>query len=121
MQYNCIMIAKAGVGSALLALLAHVPCCGPTALFALGGLSGGAGWAEHLEPYRGLFLAMSAMSLGVGFWGAYKKPHVCHDCGTCTSEAHAKRKAGIGAMWFVAALVVGITIVGFVNEAGHVH
>lgn len=115
------MVAKAGVGSALLALLAHVPCCGPTVLIAFGGLSVGAGWAHQLEPYRGLFLVLSAISLGVGFWGAYRKPHACHSCGTCSSESHAKRRAKIGVMWFVAALVVGITVVGLANEIGHNH
>lgn len=123
MQYNCIMkSAIASVSSAGLALLAHVPCCGSTVLFAFGGMSVTAGWLHALEPYRWWLVAFSLLSLGFGFWGAYKKPYSCHDCGSCDSDVHAKRRVKIGSMWFVTCVVVGITLVGFLNtQSGHVH
>lgn len=107
-------------GSVGLALLAHIPCCGPSLLFAFGGLTVGAGWLHALEAYRWLFMGLSAVSLGLGFYGAYKKPHACHDCGTCASEVHSQRRVKIGSMWFVACLVMALTVVGLVN-GGHVH
>lgn len=111
--------AVAAISSGALALLAHVPCCGPTVLFAFGGISVGAGWLSALEPYRYWFIAFSAVSLGVGFWSAYRKPHACHECGTCKSDSHSKRRARIGAMWFVAAVVISLTLVGFLNGNNH--
>lgn len=114
------MHRASGMGSVLLALLAHVPCCGPTVLIALGGVSAGAGWLHSLEAYRWWFMGLSVLSLGYGFWSAYRKPHVCHDCGQCGSEDHAQRRVRIGSMWFVAALVVTLTVVGILNS-GHVH
>ncbi|MBX3114315.1 MAG: hypothetical protein KF836_07085 [Fimbriimonadaceae bacterium] len=111
--------AVAAISSGTLALLAHVPCCGPTVLFAFGGVSVGAGWLSVLEPIRYWLIGFSAISLGIGFWSAYRKPHACHECGTCQSEIHSKRRVRIGTMWFVAALVVSLTVVGLMNGNSH--
>lgn len=122
LQYNCIMKAQhaSGFGSVILALLAHIPCCGPTLLLAFGGLTVGAGWLHALEPYRWWFMGFSVLSLGFGFWSAYRRPHACHECGTCGSGDHAQRRVRIGSMWFVAALVLSLTVVGLLNS-GHAH
>ncbi len=105
----------AAISSSVLALAAHIPCCGPTVLFAAGGVGVGAGWLSALEQYRPAFLALSVVSLGVGFWSAYRKPHACHECGTCDSASHSKRRIRIGSMWFVAAVVASLSIVSVVN------
>lgn len=111
----------ATVSSAGLALLAHVPCCGSTVLFAFGGMSVSAGWLHIFEPYRFWLMALSILSLGIGFWGAYRTPHACHECGTCESNKHAQRRLKIGSMWFVASVVIGVSLVGLLNTGAHVH
>lgn len=88
---------------------------------ALGGSGLGAGWLAGLEPYRPYFMGLSVITLGVGFWTAYKKPHSCHSCGECQSDVHAKRRARIGSMWAVAAMSVSLFIVAEINDAQHPH
>ncbi len=111
----------AGSGSVFGALLAHLPCCGSSVILALGGTGAGLGWLHALEPYRWFFIAFSTLTLGFGFWQAYRKPHACHSCGDCSSEVHARRRVKIGIMWVVAAISLSLVLVGFVNESTHDH
>lgn len=103
------------------ALLAHVPCCGPTVLLAFGGASAGAGVLHWLEPYRPWLLGFSFLTLGIGFWLAYRKPHACHCSATCDTDAHAKRRVRIGATWVVAALVGAVTVAQLLQPHTHHH
>lgn len=109
--------AFAGIGSIGGALLAHIPCCGSSALLAFGGAGAGLSWLTVLHPYRWLFVGLSTLLLAIGFWQAYRKPHACHTCGDCASEAHARRRVKIGTMWVMAAVSLSLVVAGSVNES----
>ncbi len=65
-------------GSLLGGLLASACCIGPlvASLFSIGGLA----FATALEPYRPLFIGLTVLFLGVGFYYAYR-PVSEEDCG----------------------------------------
>ena len=60
------------VGAIAAAVLASVCCLGPVVLAGLG--LGAVAAAQSFAPYRPLFLALTAVFLGVGFYFAYRKP-----------------------------------------------
>lgn len=95
--------------AAMLALFAHVPCCGPSILLLLGGASSGLTFLHRLEPFRPYLIALSILQLGVGFWLAYRMPHQCHKA-DCNQEAHTKRRVKIGVTWVVASFVLAATV-----------
>jgi mercuric ion transport protein len=64
--------ALGAIGSAVAALAGTLCCAGPAVVAIIG--AGGALAAARLEPYRPLFLAVSAALLGFGFWRAYRRP-----------------------------------------------
>jgi len=104
------------------ALLAHIPCCGPTVLLALGGGTAGAGWLEPLHDYRAWLLAASFLQLAVGFWLAYRQPKVvCPVHGTHCDDEKKKRRVRIGTMWVVAGIVISIALWPQPHDHDHGH
>ncbi len=98
-------------GTAIAAVLAHLPCCGPTLLLAIGGASTGLGWLHWLEPWRPLFLTFSFVQLAVGFWLVYRpNPHVHSDGGTCEHDHSHIIKWERVILWAVAAMVIAIAL-----------
>ena len=94
----------AGIGALVSALLASVCCVGPLVLagFGLGGL----GFAVGLAKYRPLFLVLTAIFIGAGFYFAYRKREVpCAD-GSC-QQVSASRVSKVF-LWIVttAALIL---------------
>src|SRR5215469_17977690 len=76
---------KAALAGGVLAGIGASACCvGPLLLLSVG--IGGA-WIGHLtalEPFRPLFVAMTAVFLGLAFWRLYLVPQSCatsDDCG----------------------------------------
>ena len=102
------------LGSISTTLLAHLPCCGPVLLVALGGASAGAGWLGALEKYRFWFIGASLVQLAIGFTIAYRRPHKCDKCADGEKDQVARFE--IGLMWTVAALVAILTVTGFVID-----
>ncbi len=66
-------LSRAGVVGAIVAAFAASACCLGPAILAIVGVSG-VGFASALEPYRPVFLVITATLLGVGFYASYRKP-----------------------------------------------
>lgn len=104
----------ASVGGAIVAAVAASACCVGPLIFAVLGI-GGAGALVALEPYRPVFLVVTAALLGVGFYLTYRKPKVAtvevnansdgegDDCGC---EMPATNKAGKRMLWVATGIVV---------------
>jgi|SRR5713101_3873481 len=61
-------------GSVLTALAAGMCCIGPLVFAALGLSSFASLWIlRHLVPYRNLFLGLTVLFLGLGFYATYRK------------------------------------------------
>ncbi len=107
------------------ALIAHIPCCGPAVLLALGGTSATAGWLEPLHEYRPYLIALSLIQLSLGFWLAYRQPKkVCPVHGENCQDERKKRSIRIATIWVVAAVVVSIAVWPEPDDhdhAGHNH
>lgn len=86
-------------GALVSVLLASVCCAGPLGLAGLG--LGGLGFAAGLAKYRPLFLVLTAIFIGAGFYFAYRKREVpCAD-GSC-QKVSASRVSKIF-LWIVTA------------------
>ena len=102
------------------ALIAHIPCCGPAVLLALGGTSASAGWWAPLHEYRPYLIALSLAQLGLGFWLAYRQPKtVCPVHGENCQDERKKRRIRIATIWAVAAVVLSIAV--WPEPEGHDH
>jgi mercuric ion transport protein len=93
------------VGGLSAALLASVCCIGPLVFAALGvgiGATGflavAAGFLKELLPYRPVFIGLTVLLLGIGFYLAYGKPQsaACEPGVACTSET----RSGVSRAWF---------------------
>lgn len=94
----------AAVAAVVSAALASVCCIGPVVLAALG--LGGVGLAAGLERYRPIFLAATALLLGIGFFQAYRnRDDSCPD-GSCKTGASSPSTKS--ALWIIAAAAVGV-------------
>lgn len=99
--------AVASVGSIVSAFIASACCVGPL-VFALLGL-GGAGLLVKFEPYRPLFIAVTAALLGTGFYLTYWKPKTAGvegaDGPACDCGAPRTNRAGRVMLWVATFLV----------------
>lgn len=100
-----------GVGSILTAFVASACCVGPL-IFALLGL-GGAGLLVAFEPYRPVFMTMTFLLLGAGFYFAYRPRSAAlvdapsaGDDAACDCPAPRTNRAGRVMLWVAAALVL---------------
>lgn len=100
--------AVASVGSIVSAFIASACCVGPL-VFALLGL-GGAGLLVKFEPYRPLFIAVTAALLGTGFYLTYRQPRTAAvedaDGPACDCPAPRTNRAGRVMLWVATVLVV---------------
>lgn len=91
------------VGAIGAAVLASVCCIGPVVLAGLG--IGAVAAAQSFAPYRPLFLALTAVFLGVGFYFAYRKPQPA-TCEGQVCEAPRAARWGRPLLWLATLLVV---------------
>lgn len=94
------------IGTAVTALVAHIPCCGPSLFLAFGGVAAAGSFHEALEPWRPWLLGLSFVQLGFAFRFAYRQPKCATDC---THNHIAERRTRIGVTWAIAALVLAVT------------
>ena len=74
------------VGGVLAGIGASACCVGPLVCLSLG--IGGA-WIGHLtalEPFRPLFIVLTAMFLGMAFWRLYLVPQSCAAIDGCVAD-----------------------------------
>ncbi|MCI0352436.1 MAG: cation transporter, partial [Acidobacteriales bacterium] len=103
------MNEKVGVIGAIgAAIVASICCIGPVVLAGLG--IGAVAAAQTFVPYRPLFLAITAIFLGVGFYFAYRKPKQA----VCEGEVcETPRVARWGRPLLWVATVVAAALVAF--------
>lgn len=89
--------------SAFFSILPLSCCVFPVALSFLG--ASGLAFAATLTPYRPYFLGLTLISLGAGFYFAYR-PHEEEDCAPGTCVEPKSRKVQTLFLWIVAALVL---------------
>ncbi len=87
------------------ALLASVCCLGPVVLAGLG--IGAMAAAQSFAPYRPLFLALTVLFLGVGFYFAYRKPKQAA-CEGPVCEAPRAARWGRPLLWLATGLVIAL-------------
>jgi mercuric ion transport protein len=96
------LVAAAGVFGAV---LASSCCIGPLVLLTLGVSGAWIGNLTMLEPFKPIFIAITMLFLGLGFWQVYLKPKkVCAEgsyCATSTSDRVVKI-----ALWSATVLVL---------------
>jgi mercuric ion transport protein len=94
------------IGSVLAAVAASSCCVGPVA-FAMFSL-GGAGLMMNLEPYRPIFMALTVVLLGFGFYRAYRRaPAPTRSESTECECVPPRRTMGRIVVWIATALVAG--------------
>ncbi len=105
-------VAASTAGGLLAAFLASICCIGPVIFAALGvgvGATGfladTAGFLKVLLPYRPLFIGLTVLFLGVGFYLAYRNASSpCGTEGVCT--ARSAKGASRKLLWMMATLAL---------------
>jgi hypothetical protein len=105
-------VAASTAGGLLAAFLASVCCIGPVVFAALGVgvgatgfLAGTADFLKALLPYRPLFIGLTMLLLGVGFYSAYRNASSpCGTEGACT--ARPVKGASRKLLWMMAAVAL---------------
>ena len=93
-----------GLAALFSAGFASICCIGPLVLTALG--LGSLGLAAGLTQYRPIFLGVTAVVLGAGFYFAYRKREAACADGSCEVRSGSKTmKAGL---WGLTALTVAL-------------
>lgn len=92
---------KVVLGTIGAAVAASACCLGPVVFSALGAGALGAA-AVGLEPYRPIFLVLTAALLGGAFYTAYRPREACAD-GVCHPRS---TRAARTVVWIVAILVL---------------
>jgi len=95
------MIASGGI---LGALAASACCVLPLVLFSLGISGAWIGQLTALSPYQPVFIVLTLLCLGYGYWLVYKKPQSTCDEGTVCARPLPDRLVKF-MLWFATALV----------------
>ncbi len=101
------LIATGGI---LGAILASSCCIVPLILISLGVSGAWIGSLTKLEPFKPIFIGITALFLAVGFWHVYfKKPKPCEEGSYCARPSSARMtKAALWIATFVVFLALTI-------------
>jgi mercuric ion transport protein len=103
-------------GALISAGLASICCLGPPLLAVLG--LGGIGLAAGFARYRPLFLSLTAILLGIGFYITYRKREVACSDGACELRSGSRRMKV--ALWTLTLVVVALaTFPHYATLFGH--
>ncbi len=101
------MNEKVGVIGAIgAAIVASICCIGPVVLAGLG--IGAVAAAQSFAPYRPLFLAITTVLLGLGFYFAYRRPKQAAACNGEVCETPRVARWGRPLLWIATAIVVAL-------------
>jgi len=101
------MNEKVGVIGAIgAAIVASICCIGPVVLAGLG--IGAVAAAQSFAPYRPLFLAVTTVLLGLGFYFAYRRPKQAAACNGEVCETPRVARWGRPLLWIATAIVVAL-------------
>ena len=96
------------IGGVLAGIGASACCVGPLLLLSMG--IGGA-WIAHLtalEPYRPVFIVLTALFLGWTFWKLYLVPQICAVGDSCIADR--TRKAQRILFWVLLPVVILLVV-----------
>jgi len=99
---------------AVVGALAASACCLLPALLALLGVSG-LGLAAALEPYRPLFLLLTAGLLGAGFYLVYRRSPAPAD--PCDCPPPRARRSARATLWIASVVAVGVAAYPYLTGA----
>jgi len=92
-------------GSVLGAILASSCCIVPLVLITLGASGAWIGNLTALEPYKPIFVGVTMILLGFGFWHVYRKPkEACEDGSYCATDTSSRITKS--ALWIATVLVL---------------
>jgi|SRR5713101_5105633 len=95
---------KSGIGAVFAAVAASACCLGPVVFTAIG--SGAlAAASTKLAVVRPMFLGLTAVLLGFGFYRTYRAPEAAAACGDGECTPGSNRKGRV-VLWIVAVVVV---------------
>lgn len=96
-------------GSIGAAVAAAICCLGPLLLVSLGVTGAWIGNLSAMEPYRPLFIVLSALLLGLGFYRVYGREAQA-ECGEEGEECEAPRSRRINevSLWIATIVVLGL-------------
>jgi len=94
----------AATGSVVGALLASSCCIGPLVLITLGASGAWIGNLTALKAYQPLFVMITVVFLGYGFWRVYGTPKQPCDDGSCATPTSTRIVKA--ALWTATVLVV---------------
>ncbi len=94
-------------GGILGALAASTCCIVPLALFSLGISGAWIGQLTALEPYKPIFIAVTLVFLGYGYWLVYRKPKTCAEGDACARPL--PNRLVKGALW-IATFMIALAI-----------
>jgi mercuric ion transport protein len=94
----------AATGGVIGAVLASSCCIGPIVLITLGASGPWIGKLTALKAYQPLFVALTIMFLGYGFWRVYRKP--VPDCGDGSCATPTSDRIVKVALWTATLLVI---------------
>lgn len=92
-------------GGILGALAASTCCILPLVLFSLGISGAWIGQLTALSPYQPIFIALTALCLGYGYWLVYRKPKQACDDGIACARPLPNRLVKT-MLWLATALVL---------------
>ena len=92
-------------GSVLGAILASSCCIVPLVLITLGVSGTWIGSLTALEPYKPIFVGLTMILLGFGFWHVYRRPKAaCEDGSYCATDTSSRVTKS--ALWIATVLVL---------------
>lgn len=111
-----------GIGSILSAFFSSLCCAGPLIFTALGVSAGttgflasGAQFAKGLVPYRPLFIGLTFVLLGIGFFSVYRKKTDCATDSACSIKNIHRIKI---ALWIITGIAIILILTPYILAIG---
>jgi len=98
---------KTFIGAGVIAAVASSLCCIAPILAIVSGTTGVASSFSWLAPLRPYLIGISALSLGLAFWYAYRKPKMVDDCG-CEPEGKQSILSSKKFLWAVTFISIAL-------------
>lgn len=117
-------LSRASLTAAVIAAVAASACCLGPVILALIGVSG-VGLAATIEPYRPIFLGVTAVLLAVGFYLVYRRPRAAATAATaasvdpdnCECDAPGAKRSGKLMLWVATTLAALFAVYPYIAGA----
>lgn len=115
-------VKMTATGSILSAFFSSLCCAGPLIFTALGVGAGTTGllaasaeFAQGLVPYRPLFIGLTVLLLGIGFFSVYRKKTDCATDSACSIGTIRRTKT---ALWMITGIAVILILMPYLLAIG---